>query len=219
MKKQILFFLIGLFFSSLSYSQKIKPEFQIASGFETGFSNLKITDTESISSSLTYAMQINFQLLFNKVGFMLSYENSTRNYQTSVINSRGEEVIFTNPTKTNRFMINFVGRITPIKEKLFVDLRFGVGSLLNTPKKVSYNFIGSNVHLNNSRRCWDFGVKTHYRFSKRVAVYMDAALTLTPYTYLIKRDHILFSYSEYKSSYQRLFGLSIGLSFNIAKMK
>lgn len=208
-------------YSFLIGQKNTKVEFQIAAGVETGLASPTITEKIRITGDPTLGMQFNFQVIFNKVGFMFSYEKSSRIYQSSVINNVGEEVFFDEKIASNRFMVNFVGRITAIPDKMNIDLRFGLGALLNTERKESNSsvltavFFPMSVFIPKSLMCYDLGVKTYYVITPRISCFIDASLTFSPYSYTVEKDFILFSYTDFQTSRIPVFGLQAGLSFKI----
>lgn len=222
-KKTLLLIITTIMCSFLFGQSKTKVEFQMAAGMETGLSSPSITENIKISSDPTYSMQFNFQILFNKVGFMLSYEKSSRIYESSVINFKGNEVIFDEKVPTNRFMMNFVGRISAIPDKMNIDLRIGMGTLLNTERKESNSSILTSVFfpfsafLPKSLMCFDLGVKSYYVISPRFSCFIDASLTFSPYSYTVEKNIILFSYTDFQTSRIPIFGLNAGISFRINK--
>lgn len=225
MEKKILLLIVGvLIYSFLIGQNKTKVEFQIAAGVETGLISPRITENLIISNPNTFGMQLNFQVIFNKIGFMLSYEKSSRIYQSSVINNVGEEVFFDEKIAANRFMVNFVGRITAIPDKMNIDLRFGLGALLNTERKESNSsvltavFFPMSVFIPKSLMCFDLGVKTYYVISPRVSCFIDASLTFSPYSYTVEKNFILFSYTDFQTSRIPILGLQAGISIGIGKM-
>lgn len=223
MKKIILILTLWFVVAMHTNAQGPSVEFQLASGIELPLSSPSITDNFKISDDPGFGMQFNFQVIFKKVGFMLSYEKSSRIYEKSVINFQGNEVIFKNKIKSNRFMVNFVGRIPIVPEKVHMDMRFGIGRLLNTERQESYSSLLTALVLPvsalfpKSLICMDIGLKTYYSITPRIACFADLSLSFSPYSYEVEKGIFLFKYTDYETSRITLFGLNAGISVSIGK--
>ena len=216
MKKLMLSCIIGISLSIATYSQNIQAEFHALIGFEAGMADKY---TSNGPQPIGLAIQLQYQMIFKKVGFMLSYENVDRNPSLSKLNTSTAIAALDGQNKADRIMLYFVGRSTKIEEKLFVDFRFGIGKLLYPSSSFYFNFPPID-QLNAMANGFMFGagIKTQYRFASHWGVLLDFNFSLLPYTYKATKEHIWLGSSEItRSSYAFNYGIALGISYSLIK--